>query len=215
MTQTGFMTSFFKRLFSTRLELRERLLELGQDFKFESAAHRISAAMANRELANHLHSSVQNRLLALALMIERGQRVSISDELQAIDQLLANFRQTGPGSLIQELEELRSRWSGIAEVEFEFDPVPTENYEVVLKAVSEAINNSIRHGMATKLAVTVANLEFGYMITVTDDGLGPRNGAKGLGSMYFDSITDGGWALRPLDGGGTQLTLAIPNRVAR
>ena len=211
MAQTGYMTSFFKRAFATRAEVRKQLQELSKTMGLNAEAQRIGAAIANRELANHLHSNVQNRLLALALNIEQGRGISVYEELEEIDQLLAGSRTTSRTHLTQDLRDLRDRWAGIALVKFDELEQQVANPEVILQAITEAVNNAIRHGLATKILVSFEKTTQAFVVTVRDDGIGPRQGERGLGSLYFDSITGGRWSLTPRESGGAVLVLEIAN----
>jgi len=50
------------------------------------------------------------------------------------------------------------------------------------------------------------------MLTVIDNGFGPRDGLPGLGSSLFNSIAGSNWSLsRGPDGIGTQFDLQIEN----
>lgn len=175
-------------------------------------------ALENRELANFLHGTVQNRLLAIALMIEsnHGKRSIIIEELDRIEKYLgdgfsaSNF-QNKP-TLHTSLENLRERWQGFVSMEFSYlgnEEYPERLSETLVHLINEAITNSVRHGLAKNIQVQITQSKQGCEVIAIDDGIGPRQGTKGLGSDYFDSVATNGWSLEPGEFGGTVLKLSL------
>lgn len=202
--QTGFMSSFFKGVMITRSEIRAQLEETSKKMGIDDEVHRSTSLIAKRELANHLHANVQNKLLLLALRLERGDEVSVRDELGAIERLLD---ERIPASDAFTLEELVRRWAGLAEIsiDVQVSPVPS----VLPKLVSEAINNSVRHGLAQNIWVSVTSVDGDISVVIRDDGIGPKSGRPGLGSKFYDSIAKAGWTLKALPSGGAELRLLL------
>ena len=69
--------------------------------------------------------------------------------------------------------------------------------EEVREVMNEGIANALRHGFASRVTVTLGP---GPEITISDDGTGPRDGVPGLGSTFFDSISQD-WQLSATDAG--------------
>jgi hypothetical protein len=49
----------------------------------------------------------------------------------------------------------------------------------------------------------------GLEVRVVDDGVGPRDGAPGLGSAYFAAASGGEWSLAAGEEGGSVLVLRV------
>ena len=203
ITQTGFMSSFFKGVLITRAEIRSQLEEFSKKLGIDSAVHSSAAQFSNRELANHLHANVQNKLLVLALRLERGEQVSISDELNEIEQLLSQSTSTTESV---EPEELVRRWAGVAEIHIDSCVAPYP--KGFTRLLSEAVNNSVRHGFAQNIWITFTESESGLQVVIRDDGIGPKSGKSGLGSKFYSSVATS-WKLEPAVDGGSQLTLCL------
>ena len=172
----------------------------------------------NRDLANYLHGSVQNRLLSAALRIETGQGgpEDLLGELRAVEDLLdtaaAPIQDVSDLDLPQRLSDLAARWNGYLSIEISLD---SDGYESELdkqiyEVANEAISNAVRHGLASSLHFEVTSAADGWLtISATDDGLGPRNGSAGLGSALFDSIARENWSLNATELGGSALQLRL------
>jgi len=81
----------------------------------------------------------------------------------------------------------------------------------VAQVLVEALNNAIRHGRATAVAIRVASTGTpGVMaLTIDDDGIGPVMREPGLGSALFTAMSGGDWQLEPRDEGGSRVTLRL------
>lgn len=176
--------------------------------------------LQNRELANYLHSNLQNRLLSAAIKIERGEGgiTEMLAELAVVENVLnsanADFGARNTGKLPARLEELRQRWAGFVEIEIQVGDVGKlvegQVCDQIMQIVSEGVSNSVRHGMAAKVHVLIAPKAAGFEVTLEDDGLGLRSGVSGLGSKFFDSIAGpNGWSLTNLAEGGTRLAVSL------
>lgn len=212
--EIGFVSSFIAATIANHNMTRAQLNTL-LDSK------RTKSALENRELANFLHGNVQNRLLAIALMIEskQGERNTIVGELDRIEKLLIDgFSRQSPQtrtSLNASLENLRNLWLGF--VSLQFTVIADHEFsgplsETLVQLVNESITNSVRHGLAKNIQIQITQTNHGCEIIATDDGIGPKQGAKGIGSDYFDSVADLGWSLEPGESGGTVLKLALSGR---
>lgn len=209
--EIGFVSSFIAATLANHNMTRAQLNSL-------LAKDRTKSALENRELANFLHGNVQNRLLAIALMIEsnHGERDTIVSELDRIENLLLDSfsRQSSQAQtpLRASLGNLRKLWLGF--VSLEFVVVADQEFsgplgETIVQLVNEAITNSVRHGLAKNIQIQITQTASGFEIIATDDGIGPKQGSKGIGSDYFDSVADLGWSLEPGASGGTVLKLAV------
>ncbi len=212
ITQTGFMTGFVKSTLETRAEIRRQLEQLAVQLGVDAEVIHTKNQLVSRELANHIHGNVQNKLLLLAFKLDRGEGENLQAELEQIDSMLALLQK--PLTAITtsaSLTDLAQRWQGFANLEIEVSQMCQlcESRSDIVRIVEEAANNSIRHGLAHTILVSVVCLSDDVVIQVTDDGIGPRAGAVGLGSKYFSTVSGQNWSLKALSQGGSKLTLAL------
>ena len=174
-----------------------------------------SASLSNRDLANFLHSTVQNQLLSAAMSIEsEGSHLEFSDEsIRALERALMSQRTEDHGpehSYKKSLESVVERWRPLLEIETRVS-LETNRYPGVIFAqvLEEGISNAVRHGVASRLAITLSKDGDLMKLQIEDDGFGPRNGTLGLGTALFEDATNGNWQLEALDRGGSLLTLNL------
>lgn len=212
--------TYFSRLAAAALDshrlIAENLGKLSGKSAKNGQAPQPQDLLLNRELANFLHSNLQNRLLSSAMRIEKGDGGvgELLSELALVEQILesadADFGARNAGSLKARLADLVQRWAGFVAIQV---TVPTnlqnltgQACDQVVQVLSEAISNAVRHGLAANIRIDLAQSEGRLLMTVTDDGLGLRTGISGLGSKFFDSIAGPtGWSLSGLADGGTRL----------
>lgn len=177
-------------------------------------------ARASREVAQHVHGTLQSQLLATAFAIERA---ADADDDAAFQEALAEaraaleqgaVRRVAPRDLQAELDDLAGLWRGFVEVSVEIDPalppLPSSTVGDIARIAGEAVANARKHGLARHAHVVVAAAPGAARVTVTDDGVGPSGGVPGMGSAWLDFIVPGGWRLRPAPDGGAQLEVALP-----
>ena len=221
LTQVAFYSSFVVAAIRSHDKIREQLEELEQSLGNKSLNATVAKTenlILNRELANFLHGNLQNRLLSAALRMDKNQDnpAELLRELRAVEELLdgavLDYEKASNRSLADELGEIATRWAGFVSVQLDLQ---TENaspaqIKQVTQLVNEAVSNAVRHGLAGKVWVSVVSgTAPQLLITVTDDGLGPRNGVAGLGSHLYESMAGTSWFLKPGTDGGSVLTLAI------
>lgn len=212
--EIGFVNSFISAIIANHTVNQRQL-----DSFANSGA--IAADIANRELANFLHGNVQNRLLAIALMIEsnHGERAKILSEFERIEDLIHDgFTSQGifnNSSIAEAFENLRQRWSGFVSIEFKLSGSLEFSGGLggaIVQLVNEGITNAVRHGLARNIQIYLSQTDKNVEIVVIDDGMGPKQGPKGLGGAYFNSVAKNGWSLKPGDDGGSILTLSLAKR---
>lgn len=177
-------------------------------------------ARASRDVAQHVHGTLQSQLLATAFAIERAAdtdddaafRRALAEARAALEQ--GAVRRVAPRDLQSELDELAGLWRGFIEVSVEIDPalpaLPSSTVGDIARVAGEAVANARKHGLARHALVRVAAASGAVRVTVTDDGAGPQGGVPGMGSAWLDFIVPGGWRLRPAPDGGAQLEVALP-----
>jgi nitrate/nitrite-specific signal transduction histidine kinase len=151
-------------------------------------------ALRDRQLAQFLHGSMQAKLNSVASRIEaRGKTGSLEDYIHEIEGLLnaavTEFSQQRVSSIEEIVLRLERDWSGLIQLSFAINPTPLtdQQLEIVREVMNEGIANAVRHGFASRVSIYLsADLE----LRIVDDGTGPREGPHGLGSTYFESISD-------------------------
>ena len=202
------------------------LNELQLDIKEQQVgaiARSKQTAEVAREMSRVLHGAVQTRLVACAMMIDNssksGDEVTLNlAMLEALSILQAPLPiSESEITLGAEVERKLSLWHGLCAFELQIDPrlVDVTNPEPreVGRIIEEGISNSIRHGGASKIAVSVmSGADGSVVVQIDDNGSGiskPSQGKPGIGTAMFASATGGSWSLSSLEQ-GARLIAAIP-----
>ena len=172
-----------------------------------------------RDAARVLHGSVQSRLVACAMAIDRASASGDRDALvaalaaarEALEEPLPERVAIG-GSIADEVSRKVALWGDACAFTVEVEPGASTSAVdplTVGRVVEEGLTNAIRHGAATAISVSVGVEVGGVVIVVADDGAGPKEGAAGLGSALLDQATRGDWSLDRM-GDQTVLRAHIP-----
>jgi signal transduction histidine kinase len=175
-------------------------------------------ALLARETAQYLHGSLQTRLIGCSLAMEQA---SETGDVAALEGALSEARAAlddGPTtvpamhSLREEVARKVDLWHGFVEFDVAIDDRigdSTERAAVVGRVVEEAISNAIRHGHASRVAVSVSQGENGGVsIDILDNGRGPQGGSQGMGSAYLAMVSEGRWTMEKAVS-GTRVTVPI------
>jgi two-component sensor histidine kinase len=114
-----------------------------------------------------------------------------------------------------DLSQLQDLWRGLLRIDYTLPDQPlidAPTARALVAIAEEAFANAARHGDAKHVRITIGAQDspHGWQITVTDDGVGPTNGPRGLGSTVFQDVTAGDWMLTPGSNGGACLTATVP-----
>lgn len=175
--------------------------------------------MHNRELANYLHGDVQNKLLSSAVRIEQSgnnPEVLIA-ELEQVERLLDDVNKSrlpAPSDTLNiQIANLVDSWRGFMMIQLSAGfPESTGSQHkdnTIAQIISEAISNSVRHGLAKNIVVSLNQAGPRWLLEITDDGLGPRSQPPGLGSKFFDSVSGSNWSLQSAKDGGSVLKISL------
>jgi anti-sigma regulatory factor (Ser/Thr protein kinase) len=120
----------------------------------------------------------------------------------------------GQQTLEQVFTVAKKSWLGFLDLEISqsgssLKALPQSAINSVAQVIDEAIGNAWRHGKATEMKISVAKAGRQLKLTAKDNGVGPLNGQKGLGSALYDSVAGSAWSLEKRVGSGTTLTLVI------
>jgi len=217
--QLTFLGSFLLDVQRNRKSLESELSVVYGLASIDKEARFSQARIQNRDIANFLHGQVQNKLLGIALNLEKAQPTqaeleqalkSVSEVLEGID---SELDLSNSGNLAEGVCKLKLQWQGFVEIESLVDPsaddLSVRDRVFILQVIEEAIANSVRHGLSKNIKVALAINAGRPTVEVSDDGIGPRDGLPGLGSNFFDSVSKGNWSLESLPAGGSKLTVTL------
>ena len=175
----------------------------------------------SRELAGHVHGTLQSTLLATAFAIENASRTNDGASFDAAVEgaraaLATNAVRARPAAdLATEVQRHVDLWSEFTAVTTSLPPVselPPEVVADVGRIVEEGIGNAKKHGGARRIHVAVEQIETGSLrVSISDDGSGPDGGEPGLGASLLDEVAPGHWSLRSNPAGaGALLIVDVP-----
>ncbi|WP_407286355.1 sensor histidine kinase [Streptomyces sp. BP-8] len=183
-----------------------------------------------RRIERDLHDGVQQRLVALGMLLGRALR---SQDQQRAGQLLRQAHEES-GQALAELREvawrvyptvldeagLRAALETVAErsaipvrLDYELSADPEATVATVAYfVVCEAVTNAVKHSGAGLITVRVARGEDAVLVCIEDDGLG---GADASGSGLFGmarrvAALDGRFRVDSPAGGPTTITAELP-----
>ena len=171
----------------------------------ESIAASRQVAQLARESARILHGTVQTRLIACAVAIERASETRDVEAFQAAlreahDVLTepARHEALDEAMLGDEVQRKVSLWSGLCAIDVDIAPglghIGGRMARDVGRVVEEGLSNAIRHGAATAIHVRITGTAAEVLVEIDDNGVGPQRGQRGLGSSLLDSVSDA-WEL--------------------
>jgi len=205
----------------TRAALRAEVLRAVGPEALRAVAMRDHDRLAAQRIATRLHAELQGQLVAAARRIEQigddpEARVA---ELATIDRLLRELPELSAVQTVQtealaeRLFDVHQRWRGFIEIRIACDPeaahVASSLQDRAVQVVSEGVVNAARHGLASSALVEVRAEQGGLEVRISDDGIGPRDGAPGLGSTFFAANSGGDWSLGARPEGGSILRVRL------
>ncbi|CAL9576597.1 sensor histidine kinase [Streptomyces sp. Tu 3180] len=220
-------------------KLAHRLLGPRHQEELERRIAELSASRAavvdavndeRRRIERDLHDGVQQRLVALGMLLGRALRSEDPDRAdrllrqaheesrQALDDLREVAWRIYPTTLDEAglraaLETVAERASVPVRVEYGLTGEPGRAVAtVVYFVVCEAVTNAVKHAAPTRIVVAVGSEEGALRVSVQDDG---RGGADAAGSGLFGlarrvAALDGRLEVRSPPGGPTLVTAELP-----
>lgn len=218
LTQLTFISAFLSGVRKGGSAIKQEFAELYGSESIDRAVRQSQARIQNRDFANYLHGQVQNKLLSVALGLEKGQATKeelqqalalVEDILKSLD---SEFKSMNSGDLAAEMAKINEQWLGFIAITWNLNKLvsalETRQKVLLIQVVDEAISNAVRHGMAKKVVVNVqVSASNSVELEITDDGIGPRNGKQGLGTTFFKNVSNGDWSLEQMPNGGSRLKL--------
>jgi signal transduction histidine kinase len=200
----------------------------------ELAASRAAVVQAvdaeRRRIERDLHDGIQQRMVALAMLLGRARRGRSPDQADAMlrqahqesQEMLAELRDVTWRVYPSALDSLglEEALSGVSErcgipVRTEFDvggPLPQPVATAAYFVVSESVTNAAKHSRATAVSVRVVLRGGVLVVQVQDNGKGGANpaggGLSGLRSRV--AALDGALRVDSPEGGPTTITAELP-----
>ncbi|TQS42667.1 sensor histidine kinase [Cryptosporangium phraense] len=218
----------------------ERLLGPGSRAVYEQRIAELSVARAavvtavdaeRRRIERDLHDGVQQRLVAVGMLLGRARRLDPADARQAdllrqahdeAADALVDLREVSwrvfpaaldAGGLPAALETVADRSPLPVMLTFDLDERPVSAVETVAYfVVSEAVTNAIKHAGASAVDVAVRRAGGTLHVRVTDDGAGGAEPAGGglTGLRQRVAALDGRFAVSSPAGGPTTIEAVLP-----
>lgn len=219
----GWLMMFFGSVSRLHEASAARVEALSERLRWEVARANAELRAQRRQMARQLHGPLQAALNAGAVRMDRAQTERVDPELaiavrksivEAMTELVLERFRTRDVHVA--LERVRGTWSGLCEISFDAadevmaqlatDPVCAS---AVMDIVTEACSDSVRHGRASHVLISLGRSDDVLHIEVVDDGSGVIEGWQaGLGSAFLDAVTV--WWSRESTGVGTRLVADVP-----
>ena len=172
-----------------------------------------------RALTQHMHGTVQNKVLALRLSGDRDDLRDLQELKVVISNIIAEAKEDFQGHQTQSFDEkirkLKEDWQPVATITVASalpDMSPLRG-AVLFMVIQEAVTNSIRHGLSGTVSVDLRPGDFPRRVSleILDDGTGPlgRRGKTGLGLGFLAALSEGSWSLKVREGGGARLAASL------
>ena len=208
------------------LRMRQDVLEQIQAnidaTRIEAMATEHAMLRLSKEMAKYLHGNLQSRIMASALAIESAGKsdnlIDLEFEISQVRNVITTpfdrFNSLQLTSLSSSLTDLKKIWDGLVEitatVKGNEEGLSNLDNTAIFQCLEEGVANAVRHGLASEVVIEVRILDNQVDVTITDNGLGPRQGEPGLGSSLFTSFAGNRWSLnRGPQGIGSQVDLLI------
>ena len=214
----GFVSSFFYGQ-SAESEFLEK--QISKE-KLEMLILKREEERLSRELAKYLHGTIQSRLMASAMALERagrkGDKKALERELEEAYKSLrvpsASYFSAPEASFKEEINKVVSKWNDLMKVKVKISPtvpdIASHKAQEIGNVVNEGLSNSFRHGGATEVSVNINGNSKQVYIEVTDNGSGISGGKPGLGTEWFRAIAGSSWSIKPgKNNQGTTLELTV------
>ncbi len=200
-------------------EVISQLTDIVDQRAVEQAALRREVMALDRELASHLHGTVQARLMAASYALREadrtGDRVAGRQAAEAAQQALAEAMAAPvsplPTGVPTDLRtHVSEQWDDVLVITWSRPPGPLSSDEAhsAAEVLRHALKNAVVHGGATAADIAMSRESGAVAMTITDDGAGPRGGAPGLGLRYLEEVAEE-WSLEAPTGGGAVLHVRL------
>lgn len=174
-----------------------------------------------RRLATHLHSAVQNQVLAMRMGYPADSsfdQAALEEQVrEIIERAKQDFLEQQASPLADRVASLQQTWAPRLTIDFltKIPSLTPVQENVFFLVIQECVTNSVRHGLATHVDITIERWPpddpNSFQLTVTDNGSGPvdKPNAQGLGTRFLKELSDGHVKLAFDSEGGAKLEALI------
>lgn len=176
----------------------------------------------SRELAKYLHGTIQSRLMASAMALEKAGRKGdqkalereLADAYKSLRVPSAEYFSAPEATFREEISKVVAKWSDLMKVKVKIaaaiKDIPNHKSQEIGNVVNEGLSNSFRHGSAGSVNISITGTNEAVFIEISDDGTGLTPGKPGLGTEWFKAIAGNSWILKSnKEGPGTTLELHV------
>ncbi|MGW7534507.1 histidine kinase [Amycolatopsis sp. NPDC054798] len=183
-----------------------------------------------RRIERDLHDGVQQRLVALGVLLGRARRANDADRTAELvrqaheeaQEALRELREVSwrvypialdESGLEAALESLAERATIPVDLRYALDEPSPELATVVYFVASESVTNAAKHSAASKVIIDVREEETRLLVEITDDGcggakVGASGGLSGLARRV--AAMDGEFSVQSPENGPTTVRVTLP-----
>jgi signal transduction histidine kinase len=180
----GLLLFFAQLVQLQRRETTERLKDVNRQLEVISSRLSQELWLNRKRMAALLHGPIQAALYASAMGMAQTNNptpdylTKVQKDIETALEQLNNPNRLESETLLSVLNQIKELWSGSVEVEIE---IPTElelaitneplTCEATIELARELVTNSIKHGQASKVKVTINQIDpTRFSVEVTDNG---------------------------------------------
>jgi len=200
----GLLLFFAQLVQLQRRETTERLKDVNRQLEVISSRLSQELWLNRKRMAALLHGPIQAALYASAMGMAQTNNptpdylTKVQKDIETALEQLNNPNRLESETLLSVLNQIKELWSGSVEVEIE---IPTElelaitneplTCEATIELARELVTNSIKHGQASKVKVTINQIDpTRFSVEVTDNGKAPLEGATpGYGTKVLNELS--------------------------
>ena len=170
-----------------------------------------------QKVGAYLHGPLRGQFLQLSMelraALEKPDPYLIAETLRKLREVVAALGTAAEPPLeTTDLRQFLANWGSLIDLTTNIDDVhiPQRVYERVVNVVTEAVNNAIRHGGATKVSVTFSYKPDGLMVEVVGSAVdGKPPGTPGLGEHILNEIAPDAWVQDTTEDGRFRLRVTL------
>ena len=182
----------------------------------------------SHQWATYIHGKILTRLAATSLKLEQAVG---NNDLESFDSGLKNLKtiledptKEFEQNLMNLKNEIASRldpWEGLITLKLSVDPtlegITNDRVKDLGEVVEEVISNSVRHGGAQNISISVTSSTHPDVeLLIVDDAINPLPqipARVGLGTKILNLVSDGRWSISHVDAKTTvKLTMSLLDR---
>ena len=182
----------------------------------------------SHQWATFIHGKILTRLAATSLKLQQAvdhnDLENFESGLKHLKTILENPTAEFDQNLMNLMSEIASRldpWEGLITIKVSVDPVlemvANDRVKDLGEVIEEIISNSVRHGGAQNISISITSLDHpDIKLVIEDDAINPLPlvpARIGLGTKILNLVSDGRWSISHLGAKTTvKLTMALLDR---